>query len=548
MPPPQRATTAMSLMPATDPPPAGPPAATASARAAPGWRPALAALALLVLAIVLLHRETALAMVQIWSRSDTFAHAFLVPPISLWLVWRLRAQLAPLSPRPAPWVLAPMALIALGWLVGQLSATNAATQLALTALVVLSVPAVLGLQVARRILFPLAFLFFSVPIGEFLLPTLIGWTADFTVAAVRFSGVPVYREGNQFVIPSGRWSVVEACSGVRYLIASFMVGSLFAYLNYRSPRRRWIFAGVSILVPIVANWLRAYMIVMLGHLSGNKIAVGVDHLIYGWVFFGVVIMALFMIGARWAEPDTPSDAPAGPTPASVPATSADAAGAPARVWLLALAAAALAWLPLAAWQWLERAQPAQAVTLALPEALSPAWAASPAAPLLTPVFAGPAATAVRSYQDGAAVVTVHLAYYGRQHEASKLVSSKNTLVQPKDDPWNPLATLAQQADAPQGPLPVRATRLLRDKQPGEGEQKRLLAWQLYWVDGRWLVSDAQAKLAGVWGRLRGREASAAVLVYTEEPAGSDAAAVLNRFVRANLRTLEQQLAAARDGR
>ncbi len=536
----------MALMPATDPPPAGPGAATAAPATAGAWRNALAALALLVLAIVLLHRETALAMVQIWSRSDTFAHAFLVPPISLWLVWRLRAQLAPLSPRPAPWVLAPMALIALGWLLGQLSATNAATQLTLTALVVLSVPAVLGLQVARRILFPLAFLFFSVPIGEFLLPTLIGWTADFTVAAVRLSGVPVYREGNQFVIPSGRWSVVEACSGVRYLIASFMVGSLFAYLNYRSPRRRWIFAGVSILVPIVANWLRAYMIVMLGHLSGNTIAVGVDHLIYGWVFFGVVIMALFMIGARWAEPDAAPSAAAVLAPAS--ASTPAAGAAPLRVWLLALAAALLAALPVAAWQWLERAQPAQPVKLVLPESLSPAWTASSAPALLTPVHVGPAATLVRSYQEGAAVVTVHLAYYGRQTEASKLVSSKNTLVQPKDDPWNPLATMPQQADAPQGPLTVRATRLLRDKQPGEGEQKRVLAWQLYWVDGRWLASDARAKLAGVWGRLRGSEASASVLIYTEEPAGGDATAVLNGFVRANLRTLEQQLAAARDGR
>ena len=128
-------------------------------------------------------------------------------------------------------------------------------------------------------------------------------TADFTVAALRASGIPVYREGLQFVIPSGSWSVVEACSGIRYLMASFMVGSLFAYLNYRSWRRRLAFVAVSLVVPIVANWLRAYMIVMLGHLSGNTLAVGVDHLIYGWVFFGIVIMAMFMVGARWSEPD-----------------------------------------------------------------------------------------------------------------------------------------------------------------------------------------------------------------------------------------------------
>ena len=74
-------------------------------------------------------------------------------------------------------------------------------------------------------------------------------TADFVVLALQATGIPVYREGLWFVIPSGQWSVVDACSGVRYLIASFMVGSLFAYLNYRSLRRRAVFVLVSILLP-----------------------------------------------------------------------------------------------------------------------------------------------------------------------------------------------------------------------------------------------------------------------------------------------------------
>ena len=70
------------------------------------------------------------------------------------------------------------------------------------------------------------------------------------------------------------------------IIASLTVGTLFAYLSYRSLNRRLIFVGVAFAVPVIANWMRAYMIVMIGHLSGNKLAVGVDHLIYGWVFFG----------------------------------------------------------------------------------------------------------------------------------------------------------------------------------------------------------------------------------------------------------------------
>ena len=156
-----------------------------TASAATLWRRALPALLLVLGAVLVAYRDTAAAMVAIWSRSDTFAHCFLVLPIVLWLIWRQRAALGSLRPRPCPWILLPMAGAGFIWLLGDLVSANSVTQLALTALLVLAVPAVLGLQLASAILFPLGFLFFAVPIGEFLMPQLMAWTADFTVLALR---------------------------------------------------------------------------------------------------------------------------------------------------------------------------------------------------------------------------------------------------------------------------------------------------------------------------------------------------------------------------
>ena len=100
-------------------------------RIAPNWRtPALAVFALLVL-LLLSFRDTAVAMVEIWSRSETFTHAYVVPPIVAWLIWRRRAELSTLSPRPAPWMAVPMVLLAALWWLGKLAAANAAMQLAL---------------------------------------------------------------------------------------------------------------------------------------------------------------------------------------------------------------------------------------------------------------------------------------------------------------------------------------------------------------------------------------------------------------------------------
>ena len=267
------------------------------------WRFVFPVFLLFLTCLGFLYFDTAKAIVLIWSRSETFTHGFVVPPIVVWLIWRQRQALRHLTPKPSAVGFLLLTGAAFAWLLGDLAAIDAVMQMAFVSMVVLLVPALLGVSVARAIAFPLAFLFFAVPIGEFAMPQLMVWTADFTVLALRLSGIPVFREGLQFVIPSGNWSVVEACSGVRYLIASLTVGTLFAYLNYQSTSRRVVFIAVSLVVPIVANWLRAYLIVLLGHLSGNKLAAGVDHLIYGWVFFGVVILLMFMIGSRWSVPE-----------------------------------------------------------------------------------------------------------------------------------------------------------------------------------------------------------------------------------------------------
>jgi EpsI family protein len=155
------------------------------------------------------------------------------------------------------------------------------------------------------LVFPLFFLFFAVPMGEDLVPIMMEFTADFTVGALKLTGIPVYREGLWFSLPSGNWSVVEACSGVRYLIASATLGTMYAYITYHTLWKRLVFIALSVVVPIFANGVRAYMIVMIGHLSDMKLAVGVDHLLYGWVFFGIVMFLLFWIGGFLREHHIP---------------------------------------------------------------------------------------------------------------------------------------------------------------------------------------------------------------------------------------------------
>lgn len=522
-----------------------------AARIPARWRLPLASLVLLLLAILVLHAHTVVGMVSIWARSDTYAHGFVVPVISLWLIWRIRHSLAALQPRPS-WLAALMLLGAAGlWLAGDLVAVNAATQLALVLLLVLSVPTVLGWSVAWAMAFPLGFLLFAVPIGDFMLPQLMEWTADFTVMALRVSGVPVYREGLQFIIPSGSWSVVEACSGIRYMIASVTVGSLFAYLSYQSLTKRLIFVGVAILVPVVANWLRAYMIVMLGHLSGNELATGVDHLIYGWLFFGVVILAMLFVGARWAD---------APEPSSKPLISTDIRGSAASRQGWATAVAALVALAIVASphvleRLLSLGTNTSPVALTVPPAQAP-WQNASAPPSdWVPAFQLPVATQHSGYTgpQGQAV-GLHLTYYRQQDYDRKLVSSLNMLVTSQDDRWAQLSSGSARTELAQQPLQVVAATLRQKSSVLDGNAVRLRAWRFYWVNGRFTASDVQAKLQGALSRLTGQgDDGAIVVVYTplaanllESEARTAADAALQDFLRSHGAGLEASLKQTRE--
>jgi exosortase A len=517
------------------------------ALAAPNRRaglPTFAGIAILIAATLWLYRDTALRMVALWGDTETFAHGYMVPVIVAWLLWRKRQAFMAHAPSfaPSPSALLVVAAAALVWLVGDVAAVNPASQFALVAMLVLSVPALAGWPAARSVMFPLGFLFFAVPFGDFLLPTLMARTADFTVMALRATGIPVFRDGQQFVIPSGTWSVVEACSGVRYLLASLMVGALFAYLNYRSMKRRVLFMGIAIVVPIVANWLRAYMIVMIGHLSGNTLAVGVDHVLYGWVFFGIVIGIMFLIGARWSEAPADDEVPAA---AGVPGNTAGTRP----VWLVTAAMAMLLVLPLLLLQRLVAAEDHSPPVLAAPAlagAPGVAQAEPDTLPKWTPSFRNPSATIEQRYNVQGRPVGLYIGYYRNQGPTRKLVSANNALVRSQDSNWNQPESGSRVIALGERSISVKTARLHRSVALSDGTT--LITWQVYWVNGRFEGSDARAKLWGAWQRLTGRgDDGAAIVIYAQEQQRGDADALLEGFLNGHLTAIETQLRKTRDG-
>ena len=265
------------------------------------WKARLIQLFVLVLFIVTAYRETLASMVETWWRSETFAHGFLILPISLYLIWKRKDSVKRVPLRYERSSIFAFLALSTIWLLANIANIVVVQQISVVTMLIMTVIFLFGRHVAKALIFPLLYLYFMVPMGEFLIPPLQYVTAYIAVRALQFTGIPVFWEGLLFSIPSGSFEVAEACSGLRYLIASIALGTLYAYLMYSSFLKRILFIIASILVPIIANGLRAYGIVMIADLSDYQLAVGIDHLIYGWLFFGIVISILFWLGSKFRD-------------------------------------------------------------------------------------------------------------------------------------------------------------------------------------------------------------------------------------------------------
>lgn len=462
--------------------------------------------------ITLLFLDTAGSMVAIWLRSDTFAHGFLILPIALWLAWRDRPALAVMTPRPAPWAIALMLGPGAAWLLAVLVDVLVVQQLAYVALLVLGVWAVLGTAIARRLAFPLGFLFLAVPMGAGLEDPMMDLTADWTVRLIRLTGIPVYQQGRFFELPSGSWSVVQACSGVRYIIASFTLGLIYAYITYRSLPRRLLFVAASLIVPVVANVLRAFGIVMIGHFSGMKYATGVDHLIYGWVFFGLVMLLLFWIGAFWQEDIAGAVNDRAPPLNMAPRN----AGAFVATGAIALLCAALG--PTLAGATAGGA-PVVAARSIPPPAAARGWEVGYGTlSSWQPRPRNADRTLAATYIRDEAVVQLHLQQFFDQKHGAELVAYGDPWVS-ADSGWR-VVDRRTTADA----LPD-STMVAEVEIVSAGQRDRLLAWSWYRVDGTSTANDYVAKLLEARQQLRfaGRSGARVFLATPVDGAAVDAA-------------------------
>lgn len=273
----------------------------------PVWRAALGRLALAWCGLFALFFADWAAMAGQWWNSSTYNHILLVPLILLWLLGQRKAELLTLTPQNWWPGLAFAGLSAFLWAMGAFAGIATARQLGAVLLLAAAVLTLLGPRVGAGLAFPLCYMLFLVPFGDELVPVLQMITAEMTITLVHLSGVPAAIDGVFIDTPAGLFEVAEACSGVKFLIAMIAFGVLVANACFVSRRRRALFLTACFIVPVAANGVRAWATIFAAQYVGADAAAGFDHLIYGWIFFGVVLVLL--IAGAWRHFDRSVDDP-----------------------------------------------------------------------------------------------------------------------------------------------------------------------------------------------------------------------------------------------
>jgi len=469
--------------------------------------------------VALLMRDTVMDIVHTWYTSNAYNHGFLIIPICLYLVWRQRAELPTVPARPEPWGILVVAFVSLVWLVGHITGTLLIQELALIAAIQGIILTMFGFPLCRKFIFPLAYLYFAVPFGQDLEPRLQAVTAKLAVEMLRVVGVPVFSDGNLISIPTGNFDVAEECSGLRFLIASIAIGTLFAGIIYHSWLRRAGFIAMTIVLPIVANGARAFGIILLAYLTTNELATGIDHIVYGWIFFTFILFVMLAVGMRFREPDNFRTIPTGDL-------AHLAAAAPARSILIA---GLLALAPLAAAKLygshLDEVPVIGSVQLRSPSPQAPWREDVRLEDPVQPTYVGADSELHIGFTTGVAHAYLDIGYFLRDRRGAQAVSSDHRFE--GKNGWVLAAQGTTTAMIDGQSLSVQFVRSVRG---GEGH----LVWYWYWIDGRFTANPYVAKLLETKVKLLGGEhASAVIAIGADYDRGSaDAEKVLREFALA----------------
>lgn len=247
-------------------------------------------------------------LTTLWRHSfddGTYSHAYLIPFISIYLFYILQKS-EKLAFRgglsfPAIFIfvsscvslyLTSKAQISLGYWCSLIAVLGASINMIF--------------KLNKHIVFPSAFLIFIMPVWGMFTNVLQEISVNVVTFFMSLTGVPTYVEGNFVTIPAGVFEIADGCSGLRYMIVSLAISSLFSFLYINNTKKALSFFALAIFGALLTNWLRITALILIGEYTNMESSLMEDHNTFGWYLFIPFMFILFWWGNKVADIDLTS--------------------------------------------------------------------------------------------------------------------------------------------------------------------------------------------------------------------------------------------------
>ncbi len=257
---------------------------------------------IIVVLIILVYVPTFLWMkYKFLEEESNYSHGFLIPIISLFLIWKMKDELKEIPVTSSSKGLILFCAGLLLHLVSRCFLIDFVSGFSLIIVVFGLCLYLLGKGITQRLIFPIGFLVFMVPLPEVFTLALTFHMKMFATywatVVTNLIGIPAVMEGAKINLPNDFLEVGEPCSGIRSLITLLALGSLFAYLLSISYLKKIILFFSTIPIALLSNIVRIVFLTLITYVYGQKTALDEpNHTISGLLVYIVALAGLGAVG------------------------------------------------------------------------------------------------------------------------------------------------------------------------------------------------------------------------------------------------------------
>ncbi len=225
---------------------------------------------LIVASFLFCYAKVMLGFVKVWGSNDTYSFGFIIPLISLYILWERREKIVNSRVEPSITLGIPILFLALfTFRLGEISGVVLLRDVSFLIGIIGLVYYLFGNDVFRNAWFPITYLIFMIPIWDLLFGALHFpfqmFSANMGVKLLQLFGIPSYRSGIFIELPNITLQVAEVCSGVNYLLSIIALGIPLSYLYISKTIKRIAVISAAVLISIISNGIRIALIGVLAY-------------------------------------------------------------------------------------------------------------------------------------------------------------------------------------------------------------------------------------------------------------------------------------------